>query len=66
MDDFYQMNSGLVVMETTNHVLNNDLYSLITPQSLFSGQRVRVANMMANSGEQWYYIVSKYNSGLSK
>jgi len=65
MDDFYQTSGGLVVMETTNNVLNQDLWSHVTPQSLFSGQRVRVANMMASSGEQWYHIASKYNSGLS-
>jgi len=63
MDDYYELSSQLVVMETTNNILNNDLFDLITPQSLFSGQRVRVANMMANDGEQWYHIVSKYNSG---
>jgi len=63
MDDYYQMNNGLVVMETTNSVINSDLFNLIVPQSLFSGQRVRVANMMANSGEEWFHAVRKYNSG---
>ena len=63
MDDFYQTSGGLVVTETTNNLMDNSLYELITPQSLFSGQRVRVANMMAHSGEEWYIFFSKYNSG---
>ena len=64
MDDYYQTSSGLVVMETTNSILNSALYDLITPQSLLSALRVRVANMLAHSGEEWYHAVSKYNSGL--
>jgi len=63
MDDFYQLSSEMVVTETTNNIYNNDLYDLITPQSLFSFQRVRIANMMANSGQEWYDAVRRYNSG---
>jgi hypothetical protein len=42
---------------------NHSLYNLCVPQSLFAWQRVRIANQMAKSGEEWYKIVSQYNSG---
>jgi hypothetical protein len=41
----------------------HSLYNLCQPQSLFAWQRVRLANQMAHSGEEWYQIVSQYNSG---
>ena len=63
MDDYYQLSSEMVMLQTTNSVFNTDLYSLITHESLLSWQRVRVANMMANSGQQWYDAVRRYNSG---
>ena len=65
LDDYYQLSSGLVMLQTTNQVFNMRLYDLVTPQSLFAWQRVRVANMMAHSGSEWYNVVRMYNSGLS-
>jgi len=52
------MDSGLVMLETTNDVFNNSLYDLIKPQSLFAWQRVRLANMLAHGGKEWYEYVS--------
>lgn len=49
-DDFYILDSGMVVMETTNNVFNHSLYDGVKPQSALSWQRVRVANMLAG---QW-------------
>jgi hypothetical protein len=53
----------LVVMETTNGVLNDDLYDLITPESLLTWQRIPVANCLANNGFEWTSIFKKYQSG---
>jgi len=64
LDDFYQLSSGLVMLQTTNSIFNTDLYDLVKPQSLFAWQRVRVANMMAHSGQEWYSVVRMYNSGV--
>lgn len=63
LDDFYLMDSKLVLLQTTNNVYNNSLFKLITPLSLLAWQRVRIANMMAHSGSEWYKIFKKYNSG---
>jgi len=59
------MSSKLVLLQTTNLIFNLDLYALVKPQSLFAWQRVRVANMMANSGQEWYQTFRMYNSGTS-
>ena len=62
-DDFYIMDSHLAVIQTTNSIFNTTLYEKITPHSLFSWQRVRIANSMANGGRQWASVFQKYNSG---
>eukprot|EP01113_Clastostelium_recurvatum_P013539 TRINITY_DN1719_c0_g1_i2.p1 TRINITY_DN1719_c0_g1~~TRINITY_DN1719_c0_g1_i2.p1 ORF type:complete len:584 (+),score=142.12 TRINITY_DN1719_c0_g1_i2:60-1754(+) len=63
VDDFYVIDTGLVVIETTNGIMNNTLYDLITPQSVLSWVRVIVANRMATSGAQWVSVFSEQNSG---
>jgi hypothetical protein len=63
LDDFYLLGSGMVMLQTTNNIFNKTLYKFVQPQSLFSWQRVRVANMMASSGKQWADVLSMYNSG---
>jgi len=63
LDDFYLMDNKLVMLQTTNNIYNTSLYDLVTPQSVFAWQRVRVANMLAHSGQEWFSVVSKYNSG---
>ncbi|XP_060582693.1 phospholipase-B 81-like, partial [Ruditapes philippinarum] len=63
LDDFYQMSSKLIMLQTTNNVFNTSLYSLVTPQSLLAWHRVRLANMMAHDGEEWATIFSENNSG---
>jgi len=52
------------MLQTTNLIYNYELYDLVKPQSLFAWQRVRVANMMAYSGYEWYHTVRMYNSGI--
>jgi len=63
LDDFYLMDSKLVLLQTTNNVYNASLFDLVSPQANLAWQRVRIANMMANTGRQWYEVFKKYNSG---
>jgi hypothetical protein len=64
-DDFYALNNGLLVAETTNGIYGTatSLYKLLTPSSLLSWQRVMLANRLATNGEEWANIFSKMNSG---
>jgi len=63
IDDFYQLSTKLVVMETTNGLLNNKLYVYVTPTNVLSWVRIIVANRMARDGKEWVQIFSNYNSG---
>ncbi|XP_071106196.1 phospholipase B-like 1 [Haliotis cracherodii] len=63
LDDFYLLGSQMVMLQTTNNVFNKTLFSSVKPYSLLAWQRVRVANMMANSGKEWAAAVTRYNSG---
>eukprot|EP01132_Coremiostelium_polycephalum_P004173 gene4173-5223_t len=64
IDDFYQMvDTSLVVLETTNSLITNDLYHLITPSSVLSFIRIMNANRMASDGLSWCQIFSVENSG---
>ncbi|KAI0219164.1 Phospholipase B-like 1 [Lamellibrachia satsuma] len=63
LDDFYLMDSSLVLLQTTNNVFNYSLYKLVQSSSMLAWQRVRVANMMASSGSEWSQVFAKYNSG---
>ncbi|XP_060633165.2 phospholipase B-like 1 [Anolis sagrei] len=63
LDDFYILGNGLIMLQTTNSVYNLTLLRQIVPESLFAWQRVRIANMMADSGKAWGEIFEKENSG---
>lgn len=63
LDDFYMMDSGLAMVQTTNNIFNHSLFQLVTPDSLLAWHRVRLANLMARTGEDWYDIVKQHNSG---
>ncbi|KAF7248903.1 Phospholipase B [Varanus komodoensis] len=63
LDDFYILGSGLILLQTTNSVYNRSLLRQVVPESLFAWQRVRIANMMADSGKVWAQIFEKQNSG---
>eukprot|EP00753_Platysulcus_tardus_P015584 PLAT5104.1.p1 GENE.PLAT5104.1~~PLAT5104.1.p1 ORF type:complete len:554 (+),score=259.67 PLAT5104.1:12-1673(+) len=63
LDDFYMMDSGLVMVQTTNGIYNKTLFSLVKPESLLAWHRVRLANAMAKTGEQWGATLERYNSG---
>lgn len=63
LDDFYLLDSGLVMLQTTNNVFNASIYEKVTDKSLLAWQRVRLANMLAHNGSEWSKILSRYNSG---
>ncbi|KAK2864932.1 hypothetical protein Q7C36_004086 [Tachysurus vachellii] len=63
LDDFYLLGSGLMMTQTTNNIFNQSLYEFVTPFSLFAWQRVRLANALAHTGEEWAKIFSRFNSG---
>jgi len=63
VDDFYIMDSGLTMVQTTNSIFNYALYDLIKPESLFAWQRVRLANSMSHNGYEWGKFVAHHNSG---
>ena len=63
IDDYYIMNNGLAVMETTNGIYNNSLWQYVIPQSLLTWQRVRISNAISISGLDWVNNFAKYNSG---
>ena len=57
------VHSKLVMLETTNSILNSSLYDSATPKALLAWHRVRLANWLATGGEQWAGYISEYNSG---
>lgn len=63
LDDFYLLGSSLLMTQTSIGVFNVSLFSQLSPLSLLAWQRVRLANFLAHSGEEWVHIFSKYNSG---
>jgi len=63
VDDYYVLNSGLIVTETTNGIMNMSLFSAVVPTTVLSFIRVLVANKMASNGSNWVDTFSKYNSG---
>jgi hypothetical protein len=63
LDDFYLLDSGLAMVQTTNSIFNYTLYDVVGPNSLLAWQRVRLANHMASTGQEWFELVSQYNSG---
>ena len=62
-DDFFQMNTGLVVMETTNDVFNMSLFDVVVPQNLLSWTRAVVSSTVSRTGPQWADMFGWYNSG---
>lgn len=63
VDDFFILDNDLYVIETTNNVYNDDLFKLLTPQSIFTSIRAVIANRLSGSGPEWGAIFSRENSG---
>lgn len=49
--------------QTSIGVFNVSLFTQLSTHSLLSWQRLRLANSLAHSGEEWAHIFSKHNSG---
>ena len=62
-DDFYYLDSNLLVMETTNQVLKESVFNKTTPYALLTWVRAIVANRLASSAEEWTHLFQKENSG---
>jgi len=67
-DDFYQLNSGLVVMDTSLEILNMNLYNRVAEFPVNSHvpdfMHIMVANRMATSASHWTVLQSERNSGV--
>ncbi|EGC36508.1 hypothetical protein DICPUDRAFT_150991 [Dictyostelium purpureum] len=63
-DDFFILKpSDLVVIETTNDILNNTLYQYVTPNSLLYWVRSIVANRISSNSQEWTENFVQFNSG---
>jgi len=63
-DDWYITSANLVIIETTNGVMNTSLYTkYTTTQTVPYWIRVIVANRMAETGREWLDFFGLYNSG---
>lgn len=62
-DDFYILDSHLIVTETSNSVLDSKVWEAVVPQSALSWQRVLVANWLSSNGADWAHWIKKHNSG---
>ena len=62
-DDFYVLSSKMVLLQTTNKIFNDELFEALTPESVLSWQRVRAANWLASSGDEWTQYLEMENSG---
>ena len=62
-DDFYLLDTGLAVLQTTNRVFNRSLFAATTPQTLPSWQRERAACWRARAGAEWAAALAEHNSG---
>jgi hypothetical protein len=65
VDDFYVVSghADLGITETSNTVLNANLYALVQPKSLLCWLRVIAANRLATDGKSWGHLFAKYHSG---
>ncbi|KAK3755109.1 hypothetical protein QZH41_017929, partial [Actinostola sp. cb2023] len=63
LDDFYIMDSGLVLLETTYNVFNTSLFEHVQPQSLLAWQRVRLCQTlwreMAKNGREYLSSITQ-------
>merc|ERR1719272_1218137 len=66
-DNFYMMNSGIVVADTTLEILNPTVYDRIAEfpanTHLPDFMHIMVANKMSRTANQWTTLFSERNSG---
>ena len=54
------------MLQTTNPIYNDQLYVNATYEALLAWHRVRLANWLADNGEDWAGYIKEYNSGIIK
>jgi len=63
-DDYYILDSGLMVLETTINILDSSLYDNNNPsESVMAWIRNVVANRVATDGKSWTDTYGQHNSG---
>ncbi len=62
-DDYYVTDSGTLVMETTNSVMNTTLYQYVVPETVLTWLRVPLAIRTSSTPEGWFDVFKKHNSG---
>ncbi|KAI3424367.1 hypothetical protein D9Q98_009920 [Chlorella vulgaris] len=62
-DDFFLTSAGLVILQTTNKIFNDELFDRLDPHTVLSWQRVRAANWLADDGQAWAGVLDTLNSG---
>lgn len=64
LDDFYIMqDSKLAMVQTTNGIYDKTLYKKVSTQSALAWHRVRLANHIAHTGDEWAQAIAYQNSG---
>ncbi|EKF38636.1 lysosomal/endosomal membrane protein p67, putative,lysosomal membrane glycoprotein, putative [Trypanosoma cruzi marinkellei] len=63
IDDWYMTSERLAVMETTNGIFNNSLYTYLNPRTVSEFLRVMIANFLATDSPSWVKYFSLNNSG---
>lgn len=62
-DDFYVIDTGLTVLETTIDNYNTSLWKHVKPATLMTWARAMISNRLATTGEEWTEYQVRHNSG---
>jgi hypothetical protein len=62
-DSYYQLSSGLKIIETSFMNFNKDNYKEMNSRTVPSWIRVNIASNLAKTGQDWVDYYSKYSSG---
>ncbi len=63
IDDFYITSRELVVLETTNPILNGKYFEKMNPKAALTWHRTMISNILSSSGEEWIKYFTTENSG---
>lgn len=62
-DDFYYLDSNLLVMETSFVCPNKEIFRYVNPKTLLTCFRTVLSNRLAGSAKEWVETFKKENSG---
>ena len=65
IDEFYVMDSNLLMMGTSINIIKDELYDLFTYESILIWVRQIVANRLSSSGQEWTNYFKRENSGTN-